>query len=484
MPPDTIVFAAASLFIGALFGWLIAAARGSASARATGERLSATQARLQERDGAVARTEEQLRALTAELDATRKHLSERTAKLAESEARLEAERAAAEDKLAAMREAEARLKECFEGLSGAALRQNNEAFLQLAQTQFSQLQVVNATDLEARQRAIGEMVVPLREVLEKVEGKLQQVEKDRIGAYEMLMQQVRSMGEGQKDLAARTRSLVDSLRSPNVRGRWGEIQLKRVCEMAGMVDHCDFVEQASVDSENGKLRPDVTVKLPGGKIIIIDAKAPLMAYLDAMEATDEDVRAAKLRDHARQVRDHITKLSAKSYWGQFEQTPEIVVMFLPGETFFSAALQYDPGLIEYGVEQKVIPASPTTLIGLLRSISYGWQQDQIARNAQAISASGRTLYDRIAVFAAHYSDLRKHLGKAVETFNKSVGSLERSVLPQARRFRELGATTGDQIEDVGLVETALRVLDAPEVPDVGFPERAGAATLPPPGGDS
>lgn len=449
MAPETIAFALTGLAVGALIAWLVAASR----------------------------AEERQRALTAELDAARRDLSDRTVKLVEAETRLDAERTATEEKLTAMREAEARLKECFEGLSGAALRQNNETFLQLAQSQFSQLQQVNATDLEARQRAIGEMVVPLREVLDKVDGKLQQVEKERVGAYEMLMQQVRSMGEGQKDLAARTKSLVDSLRSPNVRGRWGEIQLKRVCEMAGMVDHCDFVEQASVDSDNGKLRPDVTVKLPGGKIIIIDAKAPLMAYLDAMEATDEDVRAAKLRDHARQVRDHITKLSAKSYWGQFEQTPEIVVMFLPGETFFSAALQYDPGLIEYGVEQKVIPASPTTLIGLLRSISYGWQQDQIAKNAQVISAAGKTLYDRIVVFTGHYAELRKHLGKAVDTFNKSVGSLERNVLPQARKFRELGATTADHLEDVGLVETALRVLDTPDVSLLEAP--TDVAAMPP-----
>ncbi|HET9453121.1 MAG TPA: DNA recombination protein RmuC, partial [Gemmatimonadaceae bacterium] len=215
--------------------------------------------------------------------------------------------------------------------------------------------------------------------------------------------------------------------------------------------------------------PDVTVKLPGGKLIIVDAKAPLMAYLDAMEATDEETRAARLRDHARQVRDHITKLSAKSYWGQFDRTPEIVVMFLPGETFFSAALQYDPALIEYGVEQKVIPASPTTLIALLRSVSYGWQQEQIARNAQEISAAGRALYERITVFATHYADLRKHLGKAVDTFNKSVGSLERNVLPQARRFRELGATTAAELDDIGVVDTALRVLEAPDVAQAILP---------------
>jgi DNA recombination protein RmuC len=277
------------------------------------------------------------------------------------------------------------------------------------------------------------------------------------------MEQVRSMAETQKELGSRTRGLVDALRSPTVRGRWGEIQLKRVCEMAGMVDHCDFVEQASIDTADGKLRPDVTVRLPGGKVIIVDAKAPLQAYLDAMEATDDATREAKLRDHARQVRDHITKLSAKSYWGQFAETPELVVMFLPGETFFSAALQYDPGLIEYGVEQKVIPSSPTTLIALLRSVAYGWQQDRIARNAEEISALGRELYDRVRVFAGHYADTRKHLQKSVDAFNASVGSLERNVLPQARRFRTLGATTAAELADVGTIDTVLRALESPEI---------------------
>lgn len=398
----------------------------------------------------------------AGLLAAQRRIAERTATIAELSARLDAERSAAAERLATLQAAEQRLAESFQNLSSSALRQNNEAFLQLAQTQFSQLQQVSVVDLEARQRAIGELVTPLRATLDKVDVKLQQVEKERVGAYEMLMAQVRAMGEGQRDLAERTRALTSSLRSPNVRGRWGEIQLKRVCEMAGMIEHCDFVEQVSVESDGGRLRPDVTVRLPGGKLIIVDAKTPLMAYLDAMEATDDESRTAKLREHARHVRDHITKLSAKSYWGQFEQTPEIVVMFLPGETFFSAALQHDPGLIEYGVEQKVIPASPTTLIGLLRSISYGWQQDQIARNAQEISAAGRVLYERIGVFAAHYADLRKNLGRAVEAYNKSVGSLERNVLPQARRMRELGATTAMELEDVGLVETALRTLDVPE----------------------
>jgi DNA recombination protein RmuC len=218
-----------------------------------------------------------------------------------------------------------------------------------------------------------------------------------------------------------------------------------------------------VATSNGKLRPDVTVRLPGGKLLIVDAKAPLQAYLDAMEATDDATREQKLRDHARQVRDHITKLSAKSYWGQFDETPEFVVMFLPGETFFSAALQYDAGLIEYGVEQKVIPASPTTLIALLRSVAYGWQQDKIAKNAAEISELGRELHDRIRVFADHYADMKKHLQKSVDAFNRSVGSLERNVLPQARKFRALGATTAGELAEIGSIDSALRTLDVGEL---------------------
>ncbi len=381
-------------------------------------------------------------------------------RLADTVARLEMERASSSEKIALLQQAEARLRDSFQVLSADALRQNNDSFLQLARTSLGELHRVSASELDARQQSIAALMAPIREALEKVDVKIQETEVTRAGSYESLMEQVRSMAETQRDLGARTRTLVDALRSPVVRGRWGEIQLKRVCEMAGMMDHCDFVEQASVATADGRLRPDVTVRLPGGKLLIVDAKAPLQAYLDAMEAVDDATREQKLRDHARQVRDHITKLSAKSYWGQFEETPEFVVMFLPGETFFSAALQYDPGLIEYGVEQKVIPASPTTLIALLRSVAYGWQQDKIAHNAAEISALGSELHDRIRVFARHYADMKRHLEGSVEAFNRSVGSLERSVLPQARRFRALGATAAAELAEIGTIDMALRTLDA------------------------
>jgi DNA recombination protein RmuC len=370
-------------------------------------------------------------------------------------------------------DSDTRLRDSFQSLSAEALRQNNDSFLQLARTSLGELHKVSAAELDARQKSITELMSPIRDALEKVDGKLQQTELARVGSYESLMEQVRSMAETQRELETRTKTLVDALRSPTVRGRWGEIQLKRVCEMAGMMDHCDFVEQESIATADGRLRPDVTVRLPGGKIIIVDAKAPLQAYLEAVEAPDDVTRERKLKDHARQVRDHITKLSAKSYWGQFDETPEFVVMFLPGETFFSAALQYDPGLIEYGVGQKVIPSSPTTLIALLRSVAYGWQQERIAQNAAEISELGRELYDRIRVFAGHHADMKKHLQRTVDSYNSSVGSLERSVLPQARRFRALGATTAAELPEIGGVEAALRSLD---VPDAIGP-MGGAVTL-------
>jgi DNA recombination protein RmuC len=389
-------------------------------------------------------------------------LRERAAGLAAS---LEAERGAAAERVALLERAEGRLRDAFQAASAEALRQNAEQFLRLAGTSF-----------DARQRAIGDLVTPIRETLAKVDGKLHQVELARVGSYEALLEQVRAMAETQRELSTRTKGLADALRAPNVRGRWGEIQLRRVCEMAGMVDHCDFVEQATLDGADGRLRPDLVVRLPGGKVIVVDAKAPLQAYLDAVDAPDEATREARLRDHARHVRDHVTRLSAKSYWGQLEESPEFVVMFLPGETFFSAALQHEPGLIEYGVEQRVIPASPTTLIALLRSVAYGWQQERVARNAEEISALGRELYERVRAFAGHHAELRRGLERAVEAYNRSVGSLERSVLPQARRFRQLGATSAAELPPAEAIDLALRGFSAEELLGAAA---AAPAPLPP-----
>ena len=390
-------------------------------------------------------------------------------RVARLEERLDAERRAAGEKVALLQRAETTLRDAFASLSAEALRQNNQAFLTLAQTKLGEFERGAASDLERRQQAVGELVRPIQESLAKVDGKLQEVEKERVAAYAGLVEQVRAMARTQQALQAETGNLVKALRTPHVRGRWGEIQLRRVVEMAGMLDYCDFLEQASVDGENGRLRPDLVVRLPGGKTVVVDAKAPLAAYLDAVDGSmEDDARERLLQDHARQVRDHIVGLGSKAYWSQFQPAPDFVVMFLPGETFFSAACQHDPSLIEFGVSQQVIPASPTTLISLLRAIAYGWRQERIARSAREISELGRQLYERLGTMAGHFDEVRRGLDKAVESYNRAVGSLESRVLVSARRFRELGVVgEGEDLAELGMVEMAARGLQSPEMLEAG-----------------
>jgi len=269
---------------------------------------------------------------------------------------------------------------------------------------------------------------------------------------------VQSLITTQKELQSETGNLVRALRTPNVRGRWGEIQLRRVVEIAGMLPYCDFAEQETVTTETGRLRPDLVVKLPGGKHVVVDAKTPLQAFLEAFETNDEETRRVCLANHARQVRDHMKTLAGKNYWEQFESTPEFVVMFLPGETFFSAALEQDPALIEQGVLNRVIPASPTTLIALLKAVNYGWNQEKLARNAQKISELGKELHDRLRLLAQHITAVGAGLDRAVESYNKAVGSLESRVLVSARKFAELGTSVADDIPELEPIETTARAL--------------------------
>jgi DNA recombination protein RmuC len=374
------------------------------------------------------------------------------------------QRKQADEKLALLEDAKRHLTDAFKALASDALKSSNTSFLELAKTQLEKYQESAKGDLEKRQTAIDELVKPVRESLTKVDAKLQELEKTRVEAYAGLTEQVKSLADSQKELRGETANLVKALRRPQARGRWGEIQLHRVVEMAGMLEHCDFVQQLSTDTDNGRLRPDLVVKLPGNKHIVVDSKAPLEAYLDAVEAPDDETRAARFKDHARQVRNHIASLSRKSYFEQFDFTPEFVVLFLPGEVFFSAALENDPELIELGVTQNVIVATPTTLIALLRAVAYGWRQETLAENAKIISQLGQELYKRLADLGGHVEKLGKGLGSAINAYNSVVGSLESRVLVSARRFKELGATSGsDEIREVPSIETSARLLQSPEL---------------------
>ena len=369
----------------------------------------------------------------------------------------------AEEKLHLLIEAQEQLKHTFSSLSSEALEKNNRQFLQLAQSTFEKVHEMAKGDLEKRHQAIGEMLTPVKESLHKLDNGMRELEKERKGEQEGLKEQVRSLIETEKQLRNETSNLVKALRTPLARGRWGEIQLRRVVEMAGMINHCDFYEQEN-NGEAG-MRPDLLVRLPGGRQVIVDAKVPLEAYLEAIQTSDESIRESRLRDHARQVRAHVTLLGRKAYWEGFQPTPEFVILFLPAETFFSSALEFDPSLIESGVEQGVVLATPTTLITLLKSVAYGWKQESLSRHAQEVNDLGHELYKRLIDMSSHFSKIGRSLNSAVDAYNRGIGSFESRVLVTARKFKELGAASAShELDAIELVEKNSRDLQIPEDP--------------------
>lgn len=415
---------------GALAGlWVAGRTRGHTQrAEATAEALRAQLVREREESQDLRRDLGQSRQSCV---AAETRLEEATKHLAQEQALLE--------------RARQELTGAFQALSGEALKQNNEAFLKLAAVSFEALQAKADGELAQRQQAIDALVKPLHDSLARYDEQIRLLEQSRQSAYGGLDQHLKMLAESHQRLQQETGNLVKALRAPTVRGQWGEITLKRVAELAGMVDHCDFAEQTTVGAEEGRLRPDMVVHLPGGRHIIVDAKTVLAAYLDAHEAQEEHQRAEALRRHAAQVRSRMDDLSLKAYWAQFDRAPEFVVLFLPGEQFLGAALDQDTRLMEDGFARGVVLATPATLIALLRAVAYGWRQERLAAHAEEAGKLGKDLYERMAVLADHLNDVGQALGKSVSAYNRAVGSLETRILPAARRFKELGVSSDKEI---------------------------------------
>lgn len=427
--------------------------------------------RVAQGEAALAETRAALAEKSAVLERRQQEMAELRAQVAALETRLAHEREATAEKLRLIEAARSQLSEAFQALSAEALRNNNQAFLDLARQSLAAQQEAARGELETRRQAVEALVKPLAESLERLGQQTQALEQARAVAYAGLTEQIRALMAAQEGLRTETGRLVAALRRPEVRGRWGELQLRRVVEMAGMQAHCDFFEQTSGEADGRRQRPDMLVRLPAGKSVIVDAKAPVAAYLDALEAEGEAQRQHHLLRYARHVREHVQALGAKAYWEQFQPAPEFVVLFLPGEAFFSAALAQDPQLIEYAGEHKVILATPTTLIALLKAVHHGWREAALAENARAISELGTQLYERLAKLAEHWSAVGRSLGAAVEAYNRATGTLESRVLVTARRFETLqAAPTGREIASPGPVEHSPRALQAPELAQTAPPE--------------
>ncbi|HEX3845706.1 MAG TPA: DNA recombination protein RmuC [Steroidobacteraceae bacterium] len=370
------------------------------------------------------------------------------------------------DRIAFLEQSEARLRASFDSLAGETLRANSELFLRLAREALGRDQVLAQSSLKERETAIAQLVEPLRTALERTDKQAQALERERHEAYTALRTQIDSLTSGQTQLQRETRNLVTALRRPEVRGRWGELTLRRLVELAGLSEHCDFTEQLHLFGQEGALRPDLVVHMPEARDLVVDVKTPLDAYLEALEAPTEEAKQQALKKHAQQVETRVRQLASKAYWAQFEHSPEFVVLFLPGDQFLSAALAERPDLLDGALKQGVIIATPSTLIALLKTVAHGWRQTAVAENAKVIRELGQELYRRLGAFTGHLERLGSRLGAAVDAYNSAVGSLERQVLPQARRFPDLGVTADAALPELGAIEQPVRPVAPAEPSDV------------------
>jgi DNA recombination protein RmuC len=462
--------AVAGLIVGGIIAWLLAKEQTRKELAGT---LEAALSRAGTAEGKAAALDATLDELRKQLEQQRSRSEENLGSLrerysGEREARVRAETEGKEalDRLEEekqlLAQAREKLTDAFKALAGDALSSSNEQFLNLARGAFEKILAEAKGDLGKKQEAINGLVRPLSESLKQFEEHVRHLEKSRQAAYTSVEEQLKTLFSSQQQLQKETRNLVTALRTPHIRGRWGEITLRKVVELAGLSGHCDFTEQVSANTEEGRIQPDLIVHLPSEREIVVDAKVALDAYLNALSAENEEQRTAYLENHAKQIRAHMNRLGGKAYWQQFKMAPEFVVMFIPGESFFAVAAQVDQELIEDGMKMGVIIATPTTLISLLKAVAYGWRQEQIAKSAQLISDLGRQLHERMRVLAEHLGGIGKGLEKANEAYNSAVGSLESRVLPAARRFKDLGVVSGAEIPVLSPVETTPRSVQLPE----------------------
>lgn len=463
---EIIAYIIIGLIIGAVLGWFVASSRlkslyakqQSELQAAYSAQIAAGEGRAKAAEALVHELRQQAQQRDSGMNQLRSELDAEKKTSIEALTRLETAQKSFEEQKALLETMKAEMTDTFNALSSAALKSSSEDFLRLASEHLGKVVTDTKGKLGEHKEALDGMIKPLHETLKRYDEQIKAIEKSRDEAYGGLKEQLRSLVSTHENLAKETGNLVSALRKPQVRGRWGEMQLRRVAELSGMSLHCDFSEQQSVDTEKGRIRPDMIVHLPMERDIVVDSKVSLEAYLDAVSVQTEEEKKVKLEKHAQQVRTHMNRLASKEYWGQFRQSPEFVVLFLPGEAFLGAALDSDSTLIEDGIQKGVIIATPTTFIALLRAIAYGWRQEQITKSAQKISLLGKELYERMNTMAKYFEELGNAIEKSVAAYNRTIGSMESRILPSVRKFRELGVTGAVEIPVLDQIDQKPRKL--------------------------